>query len=230
MESVVLDTIPFELDTGELLQTLRIKEGSEHVETVQRLAQEARAIARPKALYKPVSVEEKGDDWVVVDGVRLASRVLRVNLDKADQVFAYVATGGVELDAWVNAFDDEMLHQYWADWIAETALRSATAALDEHLETHYHLKHGSTMSPGSLPDWPLQEQRALFTILGNTRDSIGVQLTDSFLMLPKKTVSGVCFPTEEDFASCQLCPRDECRRRKAPFDPELFASKYREAG
>ena len=37
---------------------------------------------------------------------------------------------------------------------------------------------------------------------------IGVTLTDTFLMLPNKTVSGIFYPTEVDFVTCQLCHRD----------------------
>ena len=46
-------------------------------------------------------------------------------------------------------------------------------------------------------------------------------------MVPTKSVSGILFPAEETFASCQLCPRDDCPNRRAPYDPELFERKYR---
>ena len=83
------------------------------------------------------------------------------------------------------------------------------------------------MSPGSLADWPLQEQRQLFTILGNTWDTVGVRLTDSLLMVPIKSVSGIRFPTESSFESCQLCPRAQCPGRRAPYDAGLYDLKYR---
>ena len=58
--------------------------------------------------------------------------------------------------------------------------------------------------------------------------TIGVRLTDSFVMLPMKSVSGVYFPTEHTFASCQLCPRDDCPGRSAPYDPKLWKERYAE--
>ena len=64
------------------------------------------------------------------------------------------------------------------------------------------------MNPGSLADWPLREQRPLFGLLGNVRAAIGVTLTPSLLMTPTKSVSGILFPSEETFASCQLCHAD----------------------
>jgi predicted transcriptional regulator len=53
-----------------------------------------------------------------------------------------------------------------------------------------------------------------------------VRLTESFLMLPTKTVSGIFFPTEATFESCQLCPREECPNRRAPYEQALYESHY----
>ena len=74
------------------------------------------------------------------------------------------------------------------------------------------------MSPGSLPDWPLEEQRVLFELLGETRKTIGVELTESLFMVPVKSLSGIVFTNEEGFASCQLCPREGCPGRRVPYE------------
>ena len=133
----------------------------------------------------------------------------------------------MELEDWSNSIDD-MLKGYWAEAIKRMALGSAMNALAEHLMEHYRPGRTSSMSPGSLADWPIQEQRTLFKVLGNTRDSIGVQLTDSFLMIPTKSVSGIWFPTETTFESCQLCPRTDCPGRRAPYDKDLYDKRYRQ--
>ncbi len=226
MDAVVLDRFPFRIDLEHLRQRLRIKEGSEHIEALKRLAAQAEAIGRPKALYKMVFIEAKGDDFVVMDGITFTSRVLRVNLETSYRVFAYVATCGTELEAWAASLED-VLHQYWADIIMETALRTALAALHDHLVERWNLVRTAAMSPGSLGDWPLPQQRPLFTLLGDTEGTVGVRLTDSYLMLPIKSVSGIRFPTEESFESCQLCPRPVCPGRRAPYDAGLYERKYR---
>ena len=82
------------------------------------------------------------------------------------------------------------------------------------------------MSPGSLADWPLEQQRALFAVLGDTEGLIGVRLAESCLMIPTKSVSGMRFPTETSFESCQLCPRAVCPGRRAPYDKGLYDRKY----
>ena len=37
-----------------------------------------------------------------------------------------------------------------------------------------------------------------------------------------KSVSGIRFPTEVDFKTCQLCHREQCASGKVPFDQELW--------
>ncbi|MCL6614559.1 MAG: hypothetical protein K6U03_08105, partial [Firmicutes bacterium] len=41
-----------------------------------------------------------------------------------------------------------------------------------------------------------------------------------------KSVSGLRFPVEEGFENCQLCPRQGCPGRRAPYAPEIFARRY----
>jgi len=93
------------------------------------------------------------------------------------------------------------------------------------LKRHFGLVQLSRMSPGSLKDWPVTEQSPFFSLFGNVEELIGVTLTESMLMIPRKSISGIFFPTEVMFFSCQLCPRKGCPARKAPYD-ETLRKKY----
>jgi hypothetical protein len=77
------------------------------------------------------------------------------------------------------------------------------------------------MSPGSLKDWAIKNQRPLFSILGDVEASIGVRLNESLLMTPGKSLSGIYFPTEIPFYSCQLCPQKDCPSRRAVYNEKL---------
>ena len=226
MDSIILDSMPFQIDLEQLKKTLRIKEGSGMQEKVEAMAREAQAVGRPKGCYRVAYVESKGNDELIIEGVKFSSRVLRVNLDKVFRVFPYVTTCGLELEEWSKSVDG-ILGQYWAETIKEMTVRATVRHLGDYLMERYQPGKMSRMNPGSLPDWPLSEQKPLFTVLGEGPSTIGVQLRDSFLMVPVKTVSGIFFPTEERFESCQLCPRENCPGRRAPYDPELFDRKYR---
>jgi hypothetical protein len=226
MDPIILDNISFQPKLDSLMKAFHIKEGSSFATKLEDITADAQAVARPKAVYKVAFIESKGDDYVVIDGITLTSRVLRVNLEQLHRIFPYVATCGTEMDEWSSPIDD-MLESYWADKIKEMALGSARQALSEHLQDRFRPGRMSRMNPGSLPDWPLQEQRKLFALLGDPKDAIGVELTESLIMVPLKSVSGISFPAEADFASCQLCPREDCPGRRAPYDATLYDRKYR---
>jgi hypothetical protein len=228
METVVLDRIEYRPAVASLAARLRVAEGSDDLVELEQLAGEAHAIARPKALYAAGYIEERGDGHVVISGTRFTSRILRVNLAHAHRAFLYVATCGTELEAWAKSLTD-LLHRYWAEAMQEAALREATRALQKELTERYRPGKMSSMAPGSLGEWPLSEQRALFAALGDVKEAIGVELSDSLLMIPAKSVSGIRFPTTESFESCQLCPRAGCPGRRAPYDETLYERRYRQA-
>jgi len=225
MNSLTIDHIPFRIDTGKLHRSLKMKEGSELIGRLNLLVDQAQKIGRPKAHYEVVYIDSRGEDHVMIGGVMLTSRVLKVNLEKAHRVFPFVATCGTELEEWSKTFDD-LLERFWADAIKESAVKIAVECLADRLVERFHPGKIARMNPGSLPDWPLTEQKPLFKLLGRGPEAVGVQLTESHLMLPIKSVSGIWFPTEESFESCQLCSREKCPGRRAPHDPTLYERKY----
>ena len=226
MESIVLSSIPVHPDTAALRKKLHIKEGSHHAGELDRLIHGAQTVGKPKALYKEGFIDSRTNETVTLDGITFKSRILRVNLENVYRVFPYVITSGLELEEWSKKITD-FLQEFWAEEIKETVLYSARDYFLKHVGDYYHLGQTSRMNPGSLADWPIEEQRPLFALLGNVQELIGVHLTPSLMMVPTKSVSGILFPTEVDFSSCQLCPREVCPGRKAPYDKDLYDKKYR---
>jgi hypothetical protein len=168
-----------------------------------------------------------GDDDRPQDGrARFVSKVLRANLDEVERVFPYVATCGRELDAIPIATDD-IFAQFCRDTIKEMALHASITHLVEHLKESYAVEALVSMNPGSgdINVWPIVQQKELFAFFGDVEESIGVVLTDSCLMIPNKSVSGLLYPSEDGFQSCQLCHRERCPGRRAPFDPHLWEEK-----
>jgi len=216
---VELQDIPFSLDAETLMREQRIKPDSDDAGAFGELLAEAQKVGRPKALYKVCYIEEKSDDSVVLNGVRLTSRALRRNLDPVERVFPFVATCGTEADALAHPGGDPV-QELWLWSIKESLLGAATAHLYDHLAARYRLSHWAMMQPGSgeADVWPIEQQGVLFSLLGDVEGLIGVRLTETMLMVPTMSESGVVFPTETEFASCQVCRRESCPRRTAPFD------------
>jgi len=227
----VLNNIPIELTLEAVLERMRVRQRNEAIiRNVQEMLEVARPIARPKALYDVAYVENKTEDSLEIGGIKFTSRVLRANLDKVERVFPYIVTCGRELDEIAIPADD-FIKGYYLDQIKETVVVLARQYLEELLKRNYAIEQLSRMAPGAGAgdDWPLPQQEKLFSLFGGrdkVEELIGVRLTDRFLMVPIKSVSGIFFPTKVKFESCQICPRERCMVRRAPYDPEL-AKKYR---
>jgi hypothetical protein len=219
----IIDHINVSISLDQLRKRLHMGPDSD-VSEIQPLVEVAMTLIEPRALYDVRYIQEKLEDTIIVDGVRFKSRVLRKNLDRVERIFPFVITLGPKLGE-KQAASSDLLENFYLDTIGNAALNSARKHLKRHLESQFALNKISSMAPGSLADWPIEEQAPLFKLLGDVDASIGVKLTDSLLMLPTKSISGVYFPTEVSFVSCQLCPRERCESRKAKYDEKLV-EKY----
>jgi hypothetical protein len=244
----ILDNIPFEMDRAAVFDLLHLDPQHRYASEVDTLIERASELARPRAVYQVALVERKETDSVVIaedprgleqalEGspthsgeqtrrARFVSPVLRANLDPVERVFPYVATCGREMDS-IPIADGDVFSQFCWDAIKEMALHVALSHLFDHLKEAHELESLSSMNPGSgeLEVWPIEQQKELFGFFGSVEDLIGVELTDSCLMIPNKSVSGVFFVSEHGFESCQLCRQDDCPKRRAPFDPHLWEER-----
>lgn len=218
-----LSNIPFELNAEALLSQAHIQTGSEDAETFLSLIDLAREHAAPKAVYAEGFIDARNGDTVTINGVAFTSTALTRNLADIERVFPFVATCGTEADAALPR-DGDFLKEYWWDLIKNALLVCARATMMEQLRKRYRLVKTSAMFPGSGDTnvWPIQQQSLLFALLEDVEDHIGVTLTDSFLMVPGKSVSGIIFPTEKGYESCQVCHRATCPSRSAPFDSGVW--------
>ena len=225
MDATIIENIPFDIQAKHLYPILKIKPDSRFADRLDILLAASLDIANPKVAYKLSAIEHSDDNSVIVDGVCLKSRVMQVNLQNCRRSFPFIATCGMELEKWSHTLTDT-LDIFWADTIHMMALGAALDAFKHHMIDTFETRMTSTMNPGSLEDWPISEQHKLFSILGDACGTIGVQLNENGMMVPLKSVSGIEFESGEKFNSCQLCPRDKCPSRRAPYDEQLYAVKY----
>lgn len=219
----ILDRIEFRPEPGDLLA--RIGPGMETVVELPLLAAQALTIARPRACFSLVPVEDAGSDRPRLGGRTFESLILGVNLKDSREAGLFVATCGTELERWAESFED-MLLRWIAETVCEMALSSAVRFVEDELDRFLPGPYHATMNPGSLPDWPLEQQAGLFGVLDGVGEAIGVTLTPSFLMRPRKSVSGVRFASKTAYSNCRLCPRDDCPGRRMPYDEMEYAMRY----
>lgn len=183
------------------------------------------ALVRPKALVRETGVKVLDDTRVMLDGEAFESRCLAVNLAGLERTFAYVATCGNELEE--QAAGGDGLRAYWVDIVKELALESVVDEMNRRVASRYPSEGVATMNPGSadIDVWPIEQQAGLFRLLGETYTEVGVRLTDSLVMIPNKSLSGVLFPSRAGWVSCEMCTRGGCIGRRAPYrghaDPDI---------
>jgi len=215
----ILNNFPLSVDKELIMQKLKIKKGTEDEKKFEQLLNEGMKIGNPKVVYIEGFIDELGEKTVKINGIIFESKLLRKNLEKVGRVFPFIATSGMEMEN-KKFGNDDFLEKYWWDIIKEQFLFIARDHLIEYLKKNFSLGNVSIMSPGSgeLGLWRIEEQKKLFSLFGDTEKLIGVKLTDSNLMIPNKSVSGIIFSTEKNFNTCKLCSRKNCPHRKAEFE------------
>jgi cobalamin-dependent methionine synthase I len=111
-----------------------------------------------------------------------------------------------------------MLDSWILDNLGTYAVGKATDYLQRIVEDETGCRL-SRFNPGSTPSWSIEQQQVLFGILSRerVRETIGVELGESCIMTPKKSVSGIMAATVREFHNCQACKR-ECEYRQFSFE------------
>ena len=219
MERIVLKGLSKEYDEEDLLKALQLPEDfePEDVEEVRRLVRDAEAVADPKAILCLAAIEEQDENGVVIEGQRFDCALMAENFRGLHRVFPYVCTCGMEVEEWSQNLGDP-LQEYWADRIKLFYIGQIQKQLFRFVrETYEPNGRLSHMNPGSLPQWPLPAQEDLFRLIGGVRETVGVTLTKSYLMVPFKSTSGILFASERHFENCSMCPMENCPGRRAAY-------------
>lgn len=195
------------------LMTSKAQLGSPKIEKIfHDLINEARTLARPRAAFKICRIEPGPGTEVFLDNVSFTGQLLRDNLAGRDWAYAYVSSEGDELAQWFESLSNVGQILSWP--IRYAALKLAEKALTKFIMANFGTSQLSSMNPGALNLWPLEQQNPLFSLLFPLPEAIGVSLDSKSWMSPDLASSGVFFETETKFYNCQLCPLEPCERRK----------------
>lgn len=215
-------SIPFQPSLAETMTALKIDPEME--DEFCDVYNECISTARPKAVFCLTSVRQEQDETVMGDE-RFRSRIMQVNMQKVGRAFPYAVSCGRELYELAQSKADP-LERWWVDSFSQYAMRAVDKKMTRVLTETYRLGRTARMNPGSLPDFPITCQRALFRLLDDGAAQIGLELTSSCLMLPYKSVSGIIYETDAVYENCMLCPRENCPTRRAPYDAAMGSATY----
>jgi len=147
-------------------------------------------------------------------------KIVYHQLKHSEQIAVFVCTAGEGISQWSkNTMTDDPLKGFIADITGSVVVEAAIDMIQRKLSYEMKqagLKITNRYSPGYC-GWHTSEQHKLFSLL--PKAICGIQLTDSALMLPIKSVSGfigIGANVRFNPYTCQICDAEQCvyRNRK----------------
>ncbi|MFX1520254.1 MAG: vitamin B12 dependent-methionine synthase activation domain-containing protein [Promethearchaeota archaeon] len=217
----IIDPIPFELDVEDLLETLTNRRLRE--KDITPLIDECQQLIEPRAVYEFIRVVNVDNDTIHVEGgYNLKSIILGDLLEDQQMIVPYVVTIGSKLEqkaseeAKMSVLKGFIMEQI-ADYTVSKARLYVSSLTKERLgKTVYNFSPGS--GTGKLFD--ITQQEILFKIIDPT-DAIGVHLSPSYVMQPRKSISGILAATPIEYVACEYCPQ-KCENRKKEYRGEYI--------
>lgn len=142
---------------------------------------------KPKTLLRVFDCSV-GESSVEVGGYAFESKRLADNLRGCSRVALFGATLGIEADRMISSASKDNLALAMALQAAAAAkIEEVCDSLEDELKEQYKVCLRQRYSPGYF-DLDISEQKKVFALLDLTK-RIGITLTDSFEMLPTKSVT-----------------------------------------
>lgn len=142
---------------------------------------------------------------------------------RGSEAFAFfAATAGTSFELFQRVLrqEDDLVKTYIADCLGSVIAEKMADRMEAALESFLRgtdSKHTNRFSPGYC-GWHVSEQHELFSLFPVSHPC-GIQLTESSLMIPIKSVSGVIGigrDVRKLEYTCGLCNAENCYRRKRP--------------
>jgi hypothetical protein len=194
----VADPLAVEVSRPMVLLRLGYRRPAQVPERTARLIDEVmdrgRTLLRPRAIYGTFDASTPEPGLSVIGGsLRASSRSLHERLHGCRRAVLFAATIGGEVETWCHDLmqDGQMTRGLLADAFASSAaiaLGLEVESMAARLLADEGLGATKRHAPG-YGDWSLADQAPLHALLDAGR--IGISLTDDFLMLPAKSISGV---------------------------------------
>lgn len=182
-------------------------------------------IIEPRVVYQIDAVKDVSKDGVeVMEHCRFKSAKLSKTLGDCNEVVCFLATIGDRIEKEISRLfkQNRLADAYVLDAMGSVAVENLVEQFQSGFEKDCEVR-GKAVTPRFSPgycDWPVTEQEKLFEIIDSKR--IGVELNDSCLMTPRKSVSGVFGILPDDahvdgaYNPCSDCRKTACPHRRAP--------------
>jgi len=173
---------------------------------VESLLERFRPVCHPQFHYIESTVEGLSPKGIIMKG-----------LSGAEKYILFIATAGIEFQNEINKISEEgdIVKVYAADLIGSEIAEATVRECMKAITADYPGEGVSnSYSPGYC-GWVLSDQREIFSRFKG--ETCGVNLNDSCLMYPIKSVSGIISvgaKVEKREYGCAICGRKDCYKNR----------------
>jgi hypothetical protein len=170
----------------------------------------------PQLHYQIEKIDNIGKESVSINGdTTFRSRKLTRALKDSDEIVCFVATVGSTIEDEIDRLmaQRRLSEAYVLDTMGSVAVENMVEQFHQCEEPLFLPENRSVtlrFSPGYC-DWPVTDQKKLFGLFDS--EVTGVELLDSCLMQPRKSISGV-FGLYHSLTSHSSVPYNPCRHCK----------------
>jgi len=215
---------PIDIDNQRVLKIIGYNAGHNPPPRIASLVDEyvdnAHQLIVPSYSYAIKDIELVYGSGAVIEGwIAFGSEVVAQLLERCEKVAVFVLTIGSYLEEVVSQLADDglMLQATVLDAVGSAAVERLGDFVRDNigaLASNRGQYVSRRFSPGYC-DWDVKQQRMLFEAMNG--DSAGVQLNDGYLMLPRKSISGIIgigSRQVKDYNPCKTCDKYDCVGRK----------------
>ncbi len=189
---------------------------------IREIMEESGKLVRPEggyALYSNINVDRENKMTIIGDVEFDTKSIVTRHMDRSGIIAVFACTAGAEISALASEYNKNghTVHAYIADSLGSIMVERAMDLIQEQLKTGMEekgLRITNRYSPGYC-GWEIKEQEKLFSLLPD--HFCGISLTDSMLMKPIKSVSGIIGIGKEviyDHYTCNYCKDINCLYRR----------------
>jgi len=178
------------------------------------------SLITPDIHYRMIDFTVKDEGVIRIEGtIEFESKNLSEVMKSAEKLVCFIGTlgPGIEEEVGVLMQDNNLSEAYILDAMGSVAVEDLVDKFQQTIKSECE-RVGKTVtlrfSPGYC-DWPLTEQKKLFSLF--EPEDIPVQLLDSCLMQPVKSISGVFGIVPQGSAlynPCHYCDDRACKARR----------------
>ena len=182
-------------------------------------------LMNPRLLFMKERIKRvEGGRVYLNSGMTLKNPKLSRTLRDSEELICFLTTIGEEIDLEINRVmrHGRLSEAFIMDALGSVAVENLADQFHRYMERQYS-QNDKAITPRFSPgycDWPIEEQRKLFELFDS--NTAGIELKDSFLMMPRKSISAVFgvypingIPPPSPYNPCIDCSKIDCPARRA---------------